>query len=138
MHNTSLIEKPNTYIRAYQDAYTKQKFAICKLLAWDEQQYAEYQYATGLQYLYWYLPCDDDARNQLERSRLFWNWFKNQWAAHDYAYINSENIDKISLGLRQSCYEALHCPRALAVEIKPNSVVLESIKKKTYEFYTKG
>lgn len=105
------------------------KKAICQLLLWDELKYAEYQYQAGLSYLYWYLPCDEAARKQLERSKLYWNWFKMVWTEHDYAYCTSAGIEKISKRERLRIYNDLHCPRSLAVECKPNNAVLSDIKK---------
>lgn len=131
--------KTATYAEAYAVAAEQQKHSICQLLKWNTMQYAEYQYAIGLQYLYWYLPCDDNARFQLERSKLFWNWFKSQWAAHDTAFIDCDQIERHGHDLLLSMYAALHCPRTLAKEVKPNSTVLDTIKTgKSYELYTKG
>ncbi len=122
-------DKP-TYQEVYAVLMQKYKSQVCKLLQWDEMKYAEYQYKAGIAYLLWYLPCDEKARQQLERSKLYWNWFKTCWTEHDYAYVTSEGIDKLCLHERLRIYEALHCPRALAVEITPNRIVLDSIKKK--------
>ena len=127
--STTTIVKP-TFAEAYQAAADRLKSRVCKLLQWDDMQYAEYQYKTGIAYLHWYLPCDDYGRNELERSKLFWNWFKMQWGEHDYAFLEQEGIKNISPSICFGMYAHLHCPRAMAKEIKPNSVVLAEIKAK--------
>lgn len=105
------------------------KMEICLLLNWTDQQYCEYQYENGIAYLMWYLPCDDYARHQLERSRLYWNWFKYQWMLHDESLLSYKvSVRECSVKTLLPLYQNLHCPRALAVEIKPNSVVLADIK----------
>jgi hypothetical protein len=125
-----IVEKPTTHAQAYAEASERLKKKICRLLEWDEMQYAEYQYATGIAYLYWYLPCDDRGRNQLERSRLFWNWFKNLWKNDDFVFNSISGVGLIRLCERRIIYEELHCPRVLATEWKPNAVVLAEIKNK--------
>ena len=107
------------------------KEQIMKLLHWDEMQYCEYQYTNGIAYLYWYLPCDEDARKQLEGSKLYWNWFKNQWTIHDEALLTYTAFINTDIKLRRESYQCFHCPRALAAEVKPNDIVLNEIKTKT-------
>lgn len=119
-------EKPTTDTR---DAADRLKAQVCTLLLWDEMQYAQFQYQTGIAYLMWYLPCDEDSRQQLERSKLYWNWFKNQWNNDDFVYNTTSGIGLMTLKQRRMIYHELHCPRVLAVEVKPNNVVLSSIKK---------
>ena len=121
-------EKP-TNATAHKDAADRLKQQICKLLQWDEMQYAEFQYQNGIAYLMWYLPCDEYAREQLLRSRLYWNWFKNQWNNDDYVFNTTSGIGLVSINQRLIIYEDLHNPQALAIEVKPNSIVLSSIKK---------
>ena len=100
------------------------------MLNWTEMQFAEYQYQNGIAYLMWYLPCDEWARQQLERSKLYWNWFKNQWVLHDESLLSFKlSLSECDHNTLMRLYDDLHCPRALAVEVKPNRVVLDSIKK---------
>lgn len=104
---------------------------VCKMLNWTEMQFAEYQYQNGIAYLMWYLPCDDWARQQLERSKLYWSWFKNQWTLHDESLLSFQiSLTECSHRTLMQLYDDLHCPRALAVDVKPNRVVLDSIKKR--------
>ena len=117
-----------TYAEAYQEAADRLKRRVCSLLQWSDMEFAEFQYKTGIAYLHWYLPCDDYGRNQLERSKLYWNWFKMQWSEHDMLFVEQEGIKDISPRICFGMYEHLHCPRALAIDVKPNSVVLAEIK----------
>lgn len=118
----------SSHATVYQQAYDRLKKRICKQLQWDEMQYAEFQYKTGIAYLHWYLPCDDYGRKQLERSKLYWSWFKVQWNEHDMLFLETDGLDSISSKVIAGMYEFLHCPRALAIDVKPNSVVLAEIK----------
>ena len=117
-----------TTAQAQQQKADLLKKEICLLLNWTEMQYAEYQYKHGLAYLLWYLPCDEARRYALERSKLYWNWFKNHWVLYD------ESLLSYKLSLRQcpadnllAVYAELHCPKALAVDIKINKVILDSL-----------
>ena len=130
-------EKP-TYATAYNAAQARLKARVCSLLRWTETEFAEYQYRTGLAYLYWYLPTNDQARSALERSRIYWNWFKCMWNAYDMSFTDAERIDEIPLTLLRELYENLHCPRALAYDVKPNAVVLGEIKTNCYDLHLKG
>ena len=120
-------EKPTT-ATAYKDAADRLKQQICKLLQWDEMQYAEFQYQNGIAYLMWYLPCDEYAREQLLRSRLYWSWFKNQWNADDMLVLEVARDNDMPLQVAREIYTEIHCPRVLACEIKPNAIVLSSLK----------
>ena len=125
-----------TTAQAHKIEADKLKATICRLLKRTELEYCEYQYQTGLSYLQWYLPTDEYARYQLERSQLFWAWFKNQWAAHDFEFAKCEGIEVTGVVLRCHMYASLHCPIALAKEVKPNNTVLNEIKTKTPAYVT--
>jgi hypothetical protein len=88
------------------------------------------QYKYGLAYLMWYLPCDDANRRRLEGSKIFWQWYKFQWEVQDEALLLHEPFATHSFSRRRKLYKSLHCPRAMAVEVKPNSVVLQELGKK--------
>ena len=99
------------------------------MLAWDDMQYAEYQFKIGIAYLMWYLPCDEEMRKRLSYSKLFWNWFKHTWTIHDESWLTyTYSLKEMQVKMRFALYEELHNPRVLAVEEKPNRVVLDSIK----------
>jgi hypothetical protein len=121
--------QPLTTVQAQQQKANLLKREICLLLNWMEMEYAEYQYRNGLAYLMCYLPCDAESRYKLERSKMYWSWFKNHWMLYD------ESLLTYRTSLRQcpvenllDVYDELHCPKALAVDVKINRVILESIK----------
>jgi hypothetical protein len=63
------------------------KRRICRLLGLTEEQYAEHQYYTGLNYLRLYIRHDDVVRRELEGHKLFWAWWRNQWAMRDAQFL---------------------------------------------------
>jgi hypothetical protein len=128
------MEKPTTYITREEQA-TIVKTKVCQLLGWTDFEYAQYQYQHGISYLMWYLPCDEDARSQLERSKLYWNWFKNLWLCHDESLVSfTLSLRECSAEMLRGVYDDLHCPHALAIEVKPNAVVLNEIKNNKHAF----
>lgn len=119
--------------QARQTAQQKADFLkkeICLLLNWTEMQFADYQYKCGIAYLYWYLPCDEWARQQLERSKLYWNWFKILWTSHDALLVADQLFSACDCAKRLKDYEWMHDPRSLVNEYKPNSLVLQSLQVK--------
>lgn len=131
-----MSEKP-TYTTAYKAAQEKLKLRVCSLLQWSQMEYAEFQYTTGISYLYWYLPTNEIGRYKLERSRLYWNWYKCMWNAYDIAFCESEHIEQVPLKLLRELYINMHCPRALAIDVKPSAVVLcEITQKNLYAVHT--
>lgn len=100
---------------------------ICGLLEWDDGQYANHVYETGLAYIRCLPGMDELMAIKLESSAIFWNWFKLYRAALDKSIIDEQAIERLSLQRRIALYEAIHLPEALALEIKPNRVVWESV-----------
>ena len=115
------------YYKAHIAAVARLQARICTLLAWDADQYSAFMYNNGLRYLHAYLPSDDEARDQLERSKLYWNWYKSLCYQHDMAYLRS-GVELQDLAQRRITYNLLHCPYALVEDVKPNNVVLNEIK----------
>ena len=121
--------QPFTTVAQAQQKADLLKKEICLLLNWTEMQFAEYQYRNGIAYLMWYLPCDERGRYLLERSRMYWNWFKIQWTGYDESFLSyRRSLKECTANSCLAMYEELHCPRALAHDKKPNDVVLESLK----------
>lgn len=65
------------------------KEQVCKILHWSELEYANYQYEQGLAYLQAYIPRDPQGIQELESSRIFWNWWKNQWVIRDETFLQT-------------------------------------------------
>lgn len=122
------LEKP-THAQAVAIVQRQVKMEICKALHWNEMQYAQMQYHNGLAYLHWLLMGDDEGRDQLERSGMFWNWFKHQWYIHDVEFLHA-GLEGQPLDVKLDWYNDIHNPRALAAEVRPNRIVLDQIIRK--------
>ena len=122
MENNALVN-----IKSRKAKADRLKATICGLLQWDDLTYAEFQYDMGLFYLRQYIPQDKWGQDLLQRTRLFWNWWKTQWTNRDDAYlsVNGESLQCISLENRRRIYRHLHDAGTLASEIYPGRVVLE-------------
>lgn len=98
------------------------KRSVCELLNWTEMQYAETVYHEGLAYLKAYIIKDDHAIAALERSPIFWAWWKNHWQNRDAAFL--KHCQEREINFRDELYHALNNGAELAGSIYPNSVVL--------------
>lgn len=101
---------------------------ICILLKCTEEQYTKLQYKCGLAYLQYYFLHNDAAIQQLESSRLYWNWFKLLWFFNDDAFIKSPGIEQESLQKRRRLYKDLNSAGTLAQVVKPSRIILSKIK----------
>ena len=101
------------------------KQTVCGLLNWTEMQYAEYVYNTGLEYLKEYLHGDSHAIGILERSPIFWAWWKNHFTNRDEKFVMLNRTTPIrNQEIRIQLYEHYNEAAMLADSIHPNSVVL--------------
>jgi len=101
---------------------------VCKLLEWSSDEYSEFMYKMGVAYLHWYLIGQDKNRRKMERSRLFWNWFKIAFWSYDQAFTADESrILSLSLKARRTLFKDLHCPIEFSKYEKPDEVVLNAI-----------
>lgn len=91
---------------------------IIKLLGWSEMQYSQFIYEIGLRYLELYIPSDRAGIDALSRSKIFWAWWRNQWAIRDGEFLADEDVKNTLL------YKWYHSPHRLTSEIFPNAVVL--------------
>lgn len=90
---------------------------IMKMIGWTELEYSAFIHDTGLDYLYRYIPTDYAGIEALIRSRVFWNWWKNQWAIRDAEFLLDDDPSVAN-------YKWHHSPRRLVMEIFPDAVVL--------------
>jgi hypothetical protein len=127
-----------TTIQAAREQQQETKARIIELLKWDEMQYATMQYNMGLHYLVMYLLEHDDSIRMMERSRLFWAWWKTQWALRDQEFIamceavGSARLSTqpiYSLRSRLNDYYTHHDARHLVHQIAPARVITYQIKK---------
>jgi len=103
------------------------KAAICELLNWDEMQYGQFQYESGLAYLRHYIIGDGWGQDLLQRTKLFWSWWKAQWAIRDRAFLLEQEVElsRLRIETRLSLYRHLHNASILASEIYPGRMIMD-------------
>jgi hypothetical protein len=112
-----------------QPNFTTKEMALLLNCSTDKLHQMMYKY--GLLYLLYCLPYDYRARGILERSAVYWGWFKNQWYIHDQALLNDWEFFTYTIVERRRYYKILHEPQAMANDIKLNDVVLAEVRKKS-------
>lgn len=120
MKNSTIIRTEQSKERA-----ERLKADICRLLKCTPEQYAEFQYQSGLRYLKEYLPGDAEAGEMLSRCRVFWQWWRNHWTNRDEMFLclHQENPVR-GREVIIKLYLQYNSGKMLADCIHPNSVVL--------------
>lgn len=111
-----------TKTTAQKSMATTAMHQVCSILQMSQQQYANYQYKAGCNYLQHYIPNDPQGIDMLIESKLFWNWFKLHWSKRDAEFIQAAN--GLSQAEAVALFDDIHNPSILAAGIRPNSVVL--------------
>jgi len=96
---------------------------IQQLLGWNELQYAQFVYDTGCAYLQAYIPGNEEAIAALERSRVYWAWWKNHWQQRDRQFLQTVN-PYAPAQVILTFYERYNNAHRLAGRVWPNAVVL--------------
>lgn len=96
---------------------------VCRMLHITDLEYANRQFEAGCAYLDAYIPNDPDGAAQLQRSAVYWAWWRNHWSMRDEQFCTG-HVQSLSLQLRQELYEQLHNPQLLAQELRPNGIIL--------------
>lgn len=113
------------------------KISVTEMLGWDEMVFGEHQYNCGLAYLNYYIPTDPIGMEFLQRSKIFWNWWKNKWADRDRDFLDQwqpkENWKKVRRGTLVKLYLELNDPLVLSQDIKPHAIVLGNSYAKMYQ-----
>jgi hypothetical protein len=128
---------------------------VVELTGATEEEYCWFKYQCGLRYLINILKdvAGDNITSaeieasydyrQMEASRAFWGWWKNQWAERDEDFIaeadaafapreivHANGLQGYTAGANKrminDAYAQLHCPYTLAKAITPNGAVLEA------------
>ena len=100
--------------------HTKDK--VIKQLQISEQEYAQYQYEQGLEFLERYIPSDPAGIDFLQRSKTYWQWWKNHWFIRDRRFLLLFPTGPAKT-LNHS-YRQLHAAKYLISDIYPPAVVL--------------
>lgn len=101
------------------------KHQVMAILNWTEYDYANYQFKIGSQYLQAYIGCDPARVDDLLTSRIFWNWFKNEWLFRDTAFLKT-NVAAIGSDNALKIYGTLHDYEQLINTIYPNAIVMQN------------
>jgi len=115
----------NSYTKHIIAKMQNAKQQVMKLMAWEEVEYNNFQYKMGCQYLQAYIPNCPTQIDELTKSRIFWNWWKNEWLFRDTAFINSD-ILKVKPATIVQIYLIMNDPDILCNEIYPSGTVLNS------------
>lgn len=118
---TTEVRQP-THAESRKNAAQRCMKRVMWLLHWDAEQYTHFKYEEGMRYLAIYLGGDVHAIGLIERSPVFWGWWKNQWTIREEEYLN--DTDRLSMqpvSRREATYCALHDAAALAEEQNPSA-----------------
>lgn len=101
------------------------KPAVMALLDIDDMEYNLIQYEQGVNYLHTYLKGDEWGIGVMERSAIFWAWWKNHWANRDEQFLGiNHNSPVHTVAEARKLYAQFNKGSMLAQNIHPNSVVL--------------
>lgn len=106
------------------------KEAICEMLEWSEEQYANYQFEQGIAYIMLYMPCCEKTRLKLQQSASFWGWWKLNWTRMDEVFFN-EPILKVNTNHRRIMYKGIQAGYAKIQDIRIPSVITDNLIIKT-------
>lgn len=95
-----------------------------QLLGWSTDQYTEFLYEQGMQYIELHYPNDSVALSMAQHKE-FWSWWKLHWLRRDRVFIGM--TDLLFIGELEPYYKDLHDPKAIQFRI--HSKALEN----TYE-----
>jgi hypothetical protein len=121
------------HIKSQRAVANATKEQVCEVLGWSEEQYAQLQYDTMIEYLdlrYGNTP----AARMYEQGKAFRNWWNNGWCFRDVLILYANDFDPTDSADFEFRYRQVHEVHRLAVTIYPNEVVLklceqEMIKK---------
>jgi hypothetical protein len=101
---------------------------IISLLQWDDGRMGTFMMECANNYLYHYIQFEADSIiDEIKRSEIFWNWWKDEWAKRDEIFNDMhEGIDKkmIDKWVVREQYNNMHDPEMLASELHPSGVIL--------------
>jgi hypothetical protein len=123
MITTATQTKP-THIQSRRNAAIRCEQHVMNLLDWSLEDYTWFKYETGLRYLNYYTK-NCQAIYMLERSQIFWSWWKNHWTIREEEWLlGFDKLQTISPRIRLRDYRAQHNAGGLAQEIFPNAKIL--------------
>lgn len=126
-----------THINAQKQEAEETKAAVCELLKWSSDDYNVYLYETGEEYLQHFLPNDAEGADMLRRRKIFWNWWRNHWAARDKRLVLAAICWPYDAGEMQLIYKENNDACTLAAAIYPNGIIMrESARAIILDLFT--
>lgn len=116
----------NSYTNHIRNNMHSAKHQVMKLLCWTEMEYAAYQEKNGRLYLQYYIPKCPDMIDTMVESRIFWNWFKNQWLMRDEIFIRDLQVQCSDVDFCRAVYQALNHPDRLVDEVYPSGMLMQN------------
>lgn len=111
----------NTHFQKRADSLKRK---VCAELRWTDLQYNEYQFQQGHDYLMAYLKADAYSVRVMERTRIFWSWWRNHWTNRDEGFMEFVTNTTYSVAEMREFYGDVHDAHLLAECIYPNGVIL--------------
>lgn len=97
---------------------------VQKELLWNEETYQTFYFENGIAYLLAYFSGDESLVSIVSMRREFWSWWRGHWNGRDEVYVESLDLEHVSLRYRLELYRGLHNAHMLAAELAPNRIVL--------------
>ena len=109
---------------------------VMDLLEWDTLTYTMFKYECGLMYLTAYLKGDKDAIDQMQRSAIYWGWWKLHRMEREREFLDNcrkghchpRPFRQWVKGVhgRRANYKIIHNPDMLSQAMEPRGIVLEN------------
>jgi hypothetical protein len=115
----------NSYTQHIRNRMGTAKQEVMRLLRWSELDYCQYQEKMGRQYLQSYIPHSPEYIDYMLASRIFWNWFKNQWLQRDEAFVKDNDVQQGDRAFRLQVYCLLHHPERFKSDRYPTGIVMQ-------------
>jgi len=94
---------------------------VMKLLDWNDQQYANFQFESGYSYLKFWIGDDVWGFSELPLTASFWAWWRNHWHKRDMDFINEAK--PMSIAERRRSYSNIH--NAETISFSPQKNIME-------------
>jgi len=103
------------------------KIEVAKMLGYSIEDIANIMYESGVQFLEEYFKLMPVMAYVLERDRMFWNWWKNEWHCRNLTFLHDAEIAMVCLDIKRHAYSALNNGIELTRRIKPTQVVYHGV-----------
>lgn len=110
-----------THIQQRRNAAIAAMQQVMDATGMTELQYCKAMYISGITYLEHYVRVEEDIK-RIERSRIFWNWWKIQWTIREEEYLTYALAHPVHM--RYYLWGKLHDPLILVQERTPNGIAL--------------